>query len=174
MKRLIVYYSHTGNNEALALELKKRTGFDIRKINEVGKRKTISILFDFFFTRTPKITDGGLDLKEYSGVIFVAPVWGGKVASPLRAFIEKKKENIKAYSFISICNGESGQKEKLAQELSSIAGSKPDSIAELSIKKLLPEDKRDKIKHTFNYRVSSADLKSFSNDIETFLRSAVF
>lgn len=41
MKTLIFHYSHSGNNEKLAFELKEKIGCDIHKINEVKKRKTI-------------------------------------------------------------------------------------------------------------------------------------
>ncbi len=168
---LIVYYSHTGNNEALANRIQKRLGCGVFKISEKKKRKTISILFDFLFTRNPKISESNTGLSRYGKIIFAAPVWGGKVASPLRVLIAKEKDNIKAYSFISLCNGETGQKERLENELSLITGRKPESVAELPIRDLMPEDKRDQIKNTFNFRVSDKDLEYFEKEIEAFINS---
>lgn len=86
-------------------------------------------------------------------------------------FIAKEKDNIKAYSFITLCNGEAGQKEKLENELYLIAGKKADNVAELWIRNLLPEDKRNQIKHTFNFRVSSKDFEYFDKEITAFINS---
>ena len=46
---LYPYFSHSGNNEKLALYIKEKFNYEIRKITELKKRKTISILFDLLF-----------------------------------------------------------------------------------------------------------------------------
>jgi len=170
MKSLIAYYSHSRNNEILASELKERIRCDIHKISEVKKRKTISILLDFFFKRKSKLFDSNIDLKEYDNIIFVSPTWGGKIPSPMRAFMESERNNIKKYFYITLCNGEIGQKEKLAIELYSILQCKPSEVKELWINSLLPEDKQHKIKYTFKFRISKDDIEHFDKDIESFIR----
>ena len=98
MKSLIVYYSHSGNNEKLAYYLKEKTGWDVLRINEIKERKTISILLDFMLKRDTKLLHSTTNLKDYSNIIFVAPIWGGKIASPLRSFIELEKNNMVKYA----------------------------------------------------------------------------
>ncbi len=169
MKSLIVYYSHTGNNEKLAYELKERTAGDIHKICEKKERKTISILFDFLLKRSTKLKEYDVPIKEYDSIIMVAPVWAGRIATPMRAFIEREKTNIGSYSFISLCNGEAGQKDKLISELGSLIGFEPQGVTELCINSLLPEEKRDKIKHTFHFRVKKEDFKEFDGLLLPFI-----
>jgi flavodoxin len=170
MKTLIVYYSHSGNNEKLGYELKERIGCDIHKICEVKKRKTISILFDFFFKLKSKLSSYSINLKEYDKVIFAAPIWGGRIASPMRKFIDIEKNNLKRYFYITLCNGEVGQKEKIDSELYSIFQRRPNGVKELWINSLFPEDKQNKIKHTFNFKISKHDLERFDKDVELFIR----
>lgn len=170
MNYLIIYYSHSGNNEKLALELKERIGCDIYKISEVKKRKTISILFDFFLIRNSRLASSNISMKKYDKIILVSPIWGGRIASPMRTFIEQEKGNLENYFYITFCNGEIGQKEKIASELYSIVQRKPYEVTELWINSLLPVEKKNKVKHTFNYRISKPDIERFDKDIESLIR----
>jgi menaquinone-dependent protoporphyrinogen IX oxidase len=170
MNALVVYYSHSGNNEKLAYQLKERLSCDIHKISELKERKTISILFDSFIKHKLKLSSCNINLKEYDKVNFVAPIWGCKIASPMREFMNIEKNNLEKYFFITLCNGEIGQKEKVDTELYSILHRKPNEVKELWINSLLPEEKQNKIKHTFNFRIKEHDLECFSKDIELFIR----
>lgn len=171
MKTLIVYYSHSGNNEKIAQELKSRLGCPIYRILEKKKRKTISILWDILFKRKTKLVNSSVALKEYDNVVLIAPTWNGRVSTPMRAFIKKEKGNLNSYYYVTVCNGEVGQKERLTDELSALASRSPRSITELSINSLLPEEQRHKIKHTFNYRISVQDIKRFNEILESFVSS---
>lgn len=173
MRPLIVYYSHTGNNEKLALDLKNRLECDIHKISEVKKRKTISIIFDFLFKRKANLIKTNFTIKNYDCLIFVSPIWGGKIASPIRTFIEQDKKNLSKYFYITLCNGQLGQKEKIIEELYTVVQRKPDDVIELWINNLLPEEKKNKIKHTFNYQADNSDIKFFDKDIESFITSII-
>jgi hypothetical protein len=95
---------------------------------------------------------------------------GGKIASPMRGFLDIEKNNLEKYFFITLCNGEIRQKEKIDSELYSILLRRPNEVKELWINSLLPEEKQNKIKHTFNFRISEHDLEFFNKDIELFIR----
>lgn len=171
MKTLIAYFSFSGNNEVLAKELQTLLGCDIYQITELRKRVGISILFDIIFKRNPKIKKTDIQINQYDHIIMVAPIWGGRIANPLKSFIKQEKENIKEYSFITLCGA--GGNKHLADELTRLTGKKPVSIRELAVNDLLPVERKDKIKYTSGYKVQLQDVKAFKKSIENFLRDAV-
>lgn len=171
MKNIIVYYSNTKNNEILANELQKRLGCDILKIEEVKKRTGLTILLDLLFNRKPKLKDHAFSLELYSDFIFVAPIWAGKIASPLRSFLLNEKRHIKSFSFISLCGGIDGQVDKIVRELTTILQHEPKVVKELWINHLLTADKRNTVRYTSGYRMLPSDLVNFKEGIDAFVRS---
>ena len=165
MKTLIAYFSFSGNNEMLALELKKMLNCDILKINEVRKRHGFSIFLDVLFNRTPRIQDHGKNIAEYDHIIFVAPIWASKIASPLKSFLLLEKNNIRRYSFISVCSGYEDQKTKIENQLLGLVGKAPVITTELWINELLPNEKKNKIKYVTSYRMMASDLSFFKTEI---------
>lgn len=165
MKTLIVYFSFSGNNEMLALELGKMLNCDVVKIKEVKKRIGFSIFLDVLFNRTPRIKDHGKNIDEYDHIIFVAPIWASKIASPLKSFLLLEKNNIQRYSFISVCAGSRDQKTKIESELLRLVGKRPVITTELWINDLLPEEKKNKIKYVTSYRLKAGDLSFFDTEI---------
>lgn len=173
MKPLVIYYSNSGNNERLALRIKNSLGCEVLEIKEKKKRGAVSILFDLFFNRSTKLSEHKISNYEQNVVMLVAPVWGGKIATPMRAFAEQERKNIHKYFLITLCNGGEGQREKIAAELSSIIQREPLGVTELGINRLLPEDKRNKIKYTFHYKVSDDDLDRFEEELKELVNAVV-
>lgn len=171
MKNLIVYYSFSGNNEFLARELQKALKCDIYKIVELKKRKTLTILFDLFFNRKPEIVKPDVDLSRYDHTVLIAPVWNAGIGSPLKSFIEIEKNNLKSYSFITVCSGRAGQHKKLTSQLARLTKTEPVKVTELMINDLLPPEKKDKIKYTTSYRISPEDFRYFENTMKKFIRT---
>lgn len=169
MKPIIVYYSHTGNNEKLAVELRDRIGGELREIKEIKKRNNISILFDSFVKRKAQLASIDFDISGYRPVILLAPIWAGKIAAPMRTFIEKEKNHLTYYSFITLCSGVEGQLGKLKYELSTIIPKKPAAVAELWINNLLPEKQRNKIKYTSSFRMEKKHMQLFDAEIQQFI-----
>jgi flavodoxin len=147
MKTLIVYYSFSGNNECLAKELQKRLNCDIQKIVEMKPRKSLDILLDLIFKRESQIEKSDFDLRQYDRSILTAPIWAGKIATPLRAFIELAQANFKEYLFITVCTGSDGQEAKIADELVRLIQKKPKIVMQLQINDLLPSERKQKVKH---------------------------
>lgn len=163
MKNIIVYYSNTRNNELLALHLQKKLSCDVLKIEEVNKRTALTILLDLLFNRNPKLKEHGIHLEQYGHFIFVAPIWAGKIASPLRSFLRKEKHYVKSYSFISLCGGIHGQLGKIRQQLKTILELDPTVVEELWISHL------PSAKNTSNYHVTADDLEYFKKEEKEFL-----
>ena len=169
MKTLVVYYSFTHNNEMLAKAIQKRLGCDILRIEEIKKRTGFTILLDLIFNRKPKIRTADLDISSFDQCIFVAPIWAGKIASPLKTFLRQEKYHINHYSFLTICGGYPGQKDKLLKNLTRILEQEPGRIGELWVNDLLPKEKRNTIKYTSGYRIDEDDLISLDSKINGFL-----
>ena len=173
MKPLIVYYSHSGNNEKLALELRDRMNCDMYEIKEKKKRKNLSILFDVLTKRNSRLAPLGFDVSGYGPIILLAPIWAGKIAAPMRTFINMEKDKFTDYSFITLCSGAAGQREKIAAELALLTTQKPAAVAELWINNLLPEEQRNKIKYATNFRVEKQHLQQFDEEITFFVEELV-
>lgn len=168
MKTLIAYYSNSGNNELLAMEIQARTGADIFKIEETRKRTKLRTFLDVTFGRLPEIKDKVLT-ENYDRFILIAPIWMGQIASPLRTFLIRHQDEIFHYRFISLCATAPGQRQKLTLELTPLIRVKPDRITELSIKKLMsPEDAVDP-KKVLAYRMKTDEVRAFEKEIEEFL-----
>lgn len=171
MKILIVYYSFTSNNEVLAKDIQQRLGCDVLKIETIKKRTKSSIFFDFLFGRRPKIKDHNFFLKKYDQIIFIAPMWLGRIASPLKTFLRKEKDNVRRYSFITASAGVKDQEQKIEHELAVILQKRPDKVSQLFLTDLLPEEQKTSIKYATGFRIRQKDLDtSFNSVIEEFLR----
>jgi flavodoxin len=169
MKTLIVYFSHSGNNEILVKYLQNKISCDTLRIEEASRRTGMTILLDLLFNRTPKLKDHGRPLENYSDFIFVAPIWAGKIATPLKSFLLKEKDRLKSYSFISLCGGVKGQLQKITDELKKILHRDPELVKELWINDLLPPDKINTVKYTSGYKATVADLDNFKDEIDDLL-----
>lgn len=170
MKNLIAYYSFTNNNEKLAAHLQKQLQCETLKIETVKKRNGLSIMLDLLFKRKPRLKPHTLSLAEYEHIIFVAPVWAGKIASPLASFMIGERENIKSYSFITLCGGGNlNQAQNLKKELTSLVGRAPSNVQELWINDLLPAEKKNTVKYTSGFRIDANGFGSFEHKIQEFI-----
>lgn len=172
MKSLIVYYSFTQNNEKLAHYLKGKLDCDIERIETKNKRTSLSILFDLMFNRKPALRPTQHNLADYDKLIFVAPIWAGKIAMPLKSFLVQERTNIKEYSFITLCGGGRDQKAKIEQELESLLHKKPQEVVELWATELLPVDQKGSIKYTTGFRMDANGFGKFEKKIDEFIKKS--
>jgi len=171
MKAIIVYYSHSANNEALAHELKIRLGCDLVRIEEEKKRTGFTILLDLLLRRDPKIKKPNVFLSNYNTVVFIAPIWDSQIATPLKTFIKMEREHIKNYAFITVCSGREGQHEKITNQLTQLTLKKPIIVTELVVKDLLPSDQKNKIHYATTYRIKEEDFLDLKKQIQNFVNT---
>lgn len=164
MKTIIVYYSHSGNNKVLAQALQARLSCEVISITEVSKRSWFARMVDLVFNRMPAICYDAPELERYDLVICAAPIWVGKIASPLMSFLRKERDHIKTFTFITLCGGVSGQKEKIEEQLQALVGKGPKCVSELWISSLLNGKQS-----ASGYRVQPSDLVFFEVEIARFL-----
>lgn len=170
MKPLIVYFSHGGNNELLAYRLQKEFECDILEIEPSGKRTVFSIFLDIVLARTPRIKPCAVSLDQYDLLIFVAPIWAGKIAGPLKSFLVRERSHIQDYAYISLCGGGNGeQATKVRSELSSIVGRDPLTVKELWVIDLPPTDVEEHARNISGYKVTPENINHFVPDIRSFV-----
>jgi hypothetical protein len=154
MKTIIVSYSLTGNNDALAAAAAQALAADHIRITGPKQRKTGVILLDRMFGRTPRTQPSPEVLSGYERILFVAPVWMGIAASPLRACLAYLKKHPKTYAFASISGGALGVNTKLLEKRT---GLKPAAVIDQHIAALLPQEAKPTTKDTSGYRINAAE-----------------
>lgn len=90
---LVVYYSMGGNTRAIANEIRDLTGADIEEIAEPHRRHGLSgvvrALFDTMLRRSPAIIPAAYDPAVFEALLLGGPVWGGRMAAPVRAYAKR-------------------------------------------------------------------------------------
>lgn len=162
MNIAIVSYSYTGNNDALAECIAQDLSAKHFKVQAQKPVTTGTIMLDMLLGRTPKVQPDPVTLKPYELVLFVAPVWMGSVASPLRAYFRYLKSSPQSYGFLSISGGADGENPKLHSELVKRTGVSPLLILDQHIHDFLPPDPKPTRKDTSAYQISEAETKQLS------------
>jgi hypothetical protein len=173
MKIIVVSYSLTGNNDALATSIAAELAAEHIKISESKPRTMRTIILDLLFNRTPKVNLMADKIADKDLVLFVGPVWIGQVATPLRAYFKRLKARLGQYGFISISGGADGPNPKLAGELLTRMGKEPSALINLLIADLLPPDPKPVRKVTSAYRLTDKDVKSLTRSVMKILRATV-
>jgi hypothetical protein len=161
----VISYSLTGNNQALAASLARALDAEHLRVVESGRRTMAKIIFDVIFNRTPRVRVALQEIEQYDLVLFVAPVWMGQIASPLRACLRELESQINSYAFISICGGADGPNPKIAGELSRRLKQDPVSVLELHIADLLPPEPKPERKDTMVYRINDGDVRGLTDAV---------
>lgn len=162
MKIAVVSYSHTGNNNRLATCVARDLSAVHVKINTQKPITMGSIILDMIFNRTPKVHPDPEVLKQYDLILFFTPVWMGRIASPLRAYLHALKLTPKAYGFLSISGGADGENPKLLAELINRTGMKPAILLDQHIKDCIHQNRRPTRKDTSAYKISETEASSLS------------
>ncbi|MBG6130578.1 menaquinone-dependent protoporphyrinogen IX oxidase [Aquimarina sp. EL_43] len=171
MKTLIVYFSFSGNNELLAKDVAKDLEADLLQITEPKKRGIFRIMLDMLFNRFPKINELNILWDEYHHIVLMAPIWNYIIAHPMKTFIKKSKEDLKNYSFITLCSGRDTQKEKIAAQLEKLARYEPKVIIEFETRTFITPEQESK----GAYKVTQEDLTrlkkadAYHNFLETYI-----
>lgn len=95
MKKLIIFYSYTGNTRKVAKYMVEKIGVDIEEI-----KTDISYSSDYDKVvedakamirekRTPKIKDIAVNLDNYDTIILGTPVWWYSMAPAMRSFLSQ-------------------------------------------------------------------------------------
>lgn len=165
MKKTVISYSLTGNNQALAASIASEFSAQHFTIKEDVQRTNGKIAMDMIFNRTPKVNSisDKVNLDDY--VIFVAPVWMGQIASPLRSVMKEFKGKLTNYAFVSISGGALNDNPKLWKDVHKRFGKKPNVIVDMHIADLLTSEKKATMDDTSHYRIDEKDKKMLTSEV---------
>ncbi len=169
MKTLIISYSFTGNNDKLAKAIAETINADFVQLKEKRKRTYLTILLDVIFNRIPKIQEPQKTLGQYEHIIFIAPIWFGKIASPLRVMFENLKKTNRNYSFISLSSGADGVNPNLEKELIQRTGIKPQTVINHLIKEMFASNPSTSRKEINTYKITVDEANDVVKEIITAL-----
>lgn len=173
MKIVVISYSFTGNNEALAGSISKELTVKHIRITEQRTRTMGTIILDILFGRTPQINPITDKIESNDLIVFVGPIWMGQIATPFRAYFKNFKDNIDQYAFVSISGGAIGPNSKLDGELKKRLGKKPTALIDMHIADLLPPNPKPAMKDTQSYRLNSQDIKKLTGIAVETLRQII-
>lgn len=172
MKTAVISYSLTENNDRLAKSIAEMFKLDHIRITEEKKRSNAIIALDMLLGRTPKTKPSLQVMDQYDKFIFLAPIWMGKVASPLRAYLKHLKSLRKSYAFYSISGGALGPNPKVGKELQKMTGKKMSNMQVFLIVDLIGGSRKPTSEETSNYRLSDQDIHQLSMMIKQALEKA--
>ena len=116
MKRLIVYYSLSGNTEEAAKKIAKELGADLLKLETVKampKSFAAQIMVgggQVTFNHIPKLKPFEIDPSSYDEIILGSPIWNSKGVPAVNAFLKDGKAAAKVSSLFFLSGGGEVQK----------------------------------------------------------------
>jgi flavodoxin len=115
---LTIYFSRTGATRKIAEEIQARCGGELEPIEEPRSRAGIVGYFrsarEALNRTTSEIRPAKLHPGNFDLVILGTPVWAGHMSSPLRAYLEAHKGELKQVAFFCTLGG-SGAAKVLAE-----------------------------------------------------------
>ena len=165
MKIRIISYSLTGNNEALASAISDKLKVQHITVEEKKKRTIATTALDMLFNRKPKIEPENVSADNNDLLIFMAPIWMGKVASPLRGIFKNLKRKSGHYAFVTISGGADGPNTGIEKDLVWRLKRKPDLIIDELIVDLFPKDSKPTRDQISTYRLSADDIEKITKRV---------
>ena len=172
MKTLIASFSLTGNNTMLAHHLAAALEADHEEITAERGMGNFALALDAMLNRTPAIAAPIHDPSQYDLVVVVGPVWMGKIASPIRSYLKRRRSSLSRVAFLSICGGALGRNPGVPRQVERLLGTSPAAVTQLYVNDLLPAEQQGDAKATSAYRVTEADLEGgWKPQIADFVRT---
>ncbi|MBD9666971.1 flavodoxin [Variovorax sp. VRV01] len=106
---LVVVYSYTGTSRKVAELLCSQQGWPMAEIVETRPRAGASgswrCMLDSFFRRRPAIRYQGPETAQFDAVVLVSPIWGQRLAGPMRSFVAAQCNHLPDVAVISVMGG---------------------------------------------------------------------
>jgi len=115
MKKLFIYYSHTGNGDEVS-KIFKENGYDIRKVVEKKKMPKSFFMqmmvggFRAGINAKAKLIGYSNDVSSYDEVIIGSPIWNGKLPPATNRVIKETDLTNKKVTFVLYSGSGTGKK----------------------------------------------------------------
>ncbi|RZL96223.1 MAG: flavodoxin family protein [Variovorax sp.] len=124
---LVVAYSYTGTARRVAERLCSQQGWRLAEIAEVRPRSgasgSLRCLLDSLFRRRPAINYDGPLPRNFDTVVLVSPIWGLRLAGPMRSFVARRRDHLPDVAVISVMGGRGAP--NAVAEISQLTGRPP-------------------------------------------------
>lgn len=168
---LVLSFSHSGNNDALARRVAEELGARHEAILP-RHRSMFSLVSSSLLGMRPRVAPAPEVASGWGFLLLCAPLWMGKPASPLCRYLDYLKKNPVPYGFLSISGG-GRENTKVEADLSARAGRAPEICIDLAITDLLPQETAADMKAMMGYRLTEGDLSSLSVKVRDMLLPVV-
>ncbi len=126
-KILVAYYSWTGHTRQIAEAIAGELGADVEEIMEVRPRSGwFAFLYSAWEVLREHVVPIKVPLKDpfaYDLVVIGTPVWAGRMASPVRAYVTQERHKFSRIALFCTEGGANG--EKALAQISQLCGKEP-------------------------------------------------
>jgi flavodoxin len=168
MKTLVVFYSGSGSNRALAENLAARMDANVEEIVGGGMEGIDGMLnvFKAFLGLGSGIGKPKYDPKDYDLFVLVSPVYALGVPSQVRGYLNRFRGKIRSLAIASVSGA--GKNPKAIDGMEKLAGRKAVAVLELKA----AEDKSGAKKKAFP-KLSAQDFErlEYGEKIDAFVRA---
>jgi hypothetical protein len=105
-KVLVVTYSHTGTGRTLARLLCSLQGWQMAEIADERPRGNFRCILDSMLRRCPPIRYDGPNPRRFDTVVLVSPIWAGRLAGPMRSFVDSRRALLPDVAVVSVMGGQ--------------------------------------------------------------------
>ena len=115
MKKLFIYYSNSGNGEAVASYLENQ-GFDIRKVETKYKLSRLMFFammkggFHALTGKKAKLINYNKDISEYDEIYIGSPIWNSRITPPINTVLKNTDLTNKKLTLVFYSGGGTSKK----------------------------------------------------------------
>lgn len=146
---LVAYYSMSGNTRRIAEEIGSALHADLEEIREPHPRRgpvgALRALADAVLRRKPPIDPVGCDPAGYDLLVLGGPVWGGRIASPVRTYAQRHGARATQVAFF--CTEAGRGSERAFADMEHLCRRAPKATFVVDAKHLAPATHRAELGH---------------------------
>ena len=163
-KILVTYYTNTGSNAYLAKRFAEALNADIEEMYPRFDNMAWLVIRSLL-GQSVGLKPLEHDPSKYDAVLICAPIWMGKLISPVRGLLKKYKGSFKALYFAPCCGGSDEMKdekfgyESVFETFRGIPKFIPVDCRAFPIPLVLPEDKREDGELVMETKLSDDNFK---------------
>ena len=112
MRKLVAYYSRTGNTKFVAEKIAEQLDADLCVVDKKNRKGKLIFLTGGFVGMRKKLTEIELtnSVEDYDLVVVGSPVWAGKISPAIRTFLVTNDFSNKQVAYFVTLGGDKAEK----------------------------------------------------------------